>query len=90
LSAIAEALNQLEHTIARTQPSNPLWYMEVLEQAQDANWLLATTELRQIIGVEPRCAAGQTVFQRGNWIFEKAGKLGAQTMWRVRKEADES
>ena len=89
LSAIAQALNQLEHTIAdRTQPNNPLWYMEVLEQAQEANWLLTTAELRQIIGVEPRCAAGQTTFQRGNWSFEKVGKIGAQTMWRVRKETD--
>lgn len=86
VAAIAQSLAQLEATIAsRLQPFNPLWYMQVLEQAATENWLLSTEEVEHLIGVKPKCYSSQTAFQRGCWTFVKTGKMGAQTGWRVMK-----
>jgi hypothetical protein len=88
LEAIAGALIKLSETLTpASQPhANPLWYMEVLERAHAGGWVLTSTEVQQLIGVQPTCAKGSESFQRGCWIFIKAGKLGAQTSWRVKKE----
>lgn len=66
-------------------PHNPLWYMDVLERACDRAWVLTTDEIEQLIGVKPKCHAEETVYERGCWRFEKAGKLGAKVAWRVYK-----
>ncbi|MBD2327979.1 hypothetical protein [Alkalinema sp. FACHB-956] len=86
VTAIAQSLAQLERTIAsRLQPFNPLWYMQVLEQAATENWLLSTEEVEHLIGVKPKCSSSQPGFQRGCWTFVKTGKMGSQTGWRVMK-----
>ncbi|HSM80950.1 MAG TPA: hypothetical protein VLS96_04650 [Nodosilinea sp.] len=88
LAAIATALNRLSETLrARPQPPvNPLWYMEVLEQACANGWILATEEIHRLIGVHPTCPKGHDSFRRGSWVFTKVGKLGGQTAWRVSKD----
>jgi hypothetical protein len=89
LETIAESLVKLETTLAsRLQPSNPLWYMDILEKAEAANWILSTEEVEQLIGVKPQCHHEETSYHRGNWVFVKAGKIGAQTGWRVQKQTD--
>lgn len=86
LVEISQSLNKLETILnSRLQAPNPLWYMDVLERAQSSNWLLTSEEIEQLIGVKPRCEAGKDSFQRGCWIFTKAGKMGLQTAWRVSK-----
>ena len=62
--------------------------MEVLERAQSSNWLLTSEEIKQLIGVKPKCEAGKDSFQSGCWIFTKAGKMGLQTAWRISKYTD--
>jgi hypothetical protein len=91
MEAIAAALDRLSETLrARPQlPVNPLWYMEVLEQACASGWILASEEIHQLIGVKPNCLKGHDSFQRGNWVFTKTGKLGGQTAWRVSKDVAE-
>ncbi|HHP7229945.1 MAG TPA: hypothetical protein ACFCUY_03685 [Xenococcaceae cyanobacterium] len=87
LSKIANALVQLETALAsRLQLANPLWYMEVLEKAAAANWILTTEEVEQLIGIKPQCHHDETSYQRGSWLFIKAGKIGAQIGWRVEKQ----
>ncbi len=87
LAEIAESLRNLEDIVfSRLQPSNPLWYMDILERAQANAWVLTTEEVEDLIGVKPRCEAGKNSYQRGCWIFVKAGKMGSQTGWRVIKE----
>ncbi|MDJ0901557.1 MAG: hypothetical protein QNJ55_22395 [Xenococcus sp. MO_188.B8] len=87
LKAIANSLVKLETTLAsRLQPSNPLWYMDVLEKAETANWILTTDEVEHLIGVKPQCHHDETSYHRGAWMFIKAGKIGAQTGWRVQKQ----
>lgn len=89
LEIIAESLVKLETTLAsRLQPSNPLWYMDILEKAEAANWILSTEEVEQLIGVKPQCHHEETSYHRGNWVFIKVGKIGAQTGWRVQKQTD--
>ncbi len=89
LKNIADSLVKLEATLAsRLQPPNPLWYMDVLEKAEAANWLLTTDEVEHLIGIKPQCHHDETSYQRGSWVFIKAGKIGAQTGWRVKKQTD--
>lgn len=90
LRAIADSLVKLEKTLAsRLQPSNPLWYMDVLEKAATANWILTTDEVEHLIGIKPQCHHDENSFPRGSWIFIKAGKVGAQTGWLVQKQNEE-
>ncbi|MBE9070711.1 hypothetical protein IQ260_29145 [Leptolyngbya cf. ectocarpi LEGE 11479] len=83
---MSQALYQLNQTLSnqRTSP-NPLWYMDVLERAATAQWLLTTDEIEQLIGVRPKCHGKDKTYQRGTWTFMKVGKLGAQTAWKVTK-----
>ena len=59
--------------------------MNVLERASEKDWLLTTAEVRQLIGVKPKTSKGEKVYQRGCWLFQKAGKIGSQTAWKVSK-----
>lgn len=87
LAAIAASLAKLETLLSsRLPPSDPLWYMNVLEHAHTSHWVLTTEEVEQLIGVKPRCEAGQNSYQRGCWVFVKAGNIGSQIGWRVTKE----
>jgi hypothetical protein len=88
LETIAGALSRLGETLTSSvqPPADPLWYMEVLERAYAGNWILTSGEIEKLIGVKPSCSKGSESFQRGSWIFIKAGKVGGQTGWRVNKE----
>ena len=59
--------------------------MSELEQAQDQGWMLTTAEIQKSIGVKPTASKGTSTYQRGSFIFIKAGKIGSQTAWRVTK-----
>ena len=86
LTQIARSLGKLETAIAAQQEvKNPLWYMEVLDRAAAARWILTTNEVEQLISVKPHCHQDETSFERGSWIFTKAGKIGAQIGWKVMK-----
>ena len=86
LNNISDSLVKLETILAsRLQPVNPLWYMDILEKAEAANWILTTDEVEHLIGVKPQCHHDETSYHRGSWVFIKAGKIGAQTGWRVEK-----
>jgi len=87
LTEITQSLINLQEILfTRLQPSNPLWYMDVLERAYALGWVLTTEEVEELIGVKPRCEAGKSSYQRGCWVFVKAGKMGLHTGWRVIKE----
>lgn len=89
LTATADILTRLEATLAaRIPPSNPLWYMEILEKAAAANWILTTDEVEHLIGIKPQCHHDETAYPRGSWTFIKAGKIGAQIGWRVAKKQE--
>jgi hypothetical protein len=86
LTAIAQSLAKLNEILAsRSAPTDPLWYLEKLERACTSHWLLTTEEVEQLIGTKPESHKDENIYQRGCWIFTKAGKIGSQTAWRVTK-----
>ena len=85
LTKVASSLERLETTLARLQPQNPLWYMDVLEKAIASDWILSTDEVEKLIGVKPHCEHHKTAYHRGSWVFTKVGKVGAQIGWKVGK-----
>ena len=87
LANISSRLEKLEISINKHQnPSNPLWYMSILEQADAQGWIVSSDEIEQLIGTKPHCAPDSNSFVRGCWKFEKAGKMGMHSSWRVTKE----
>ena len=78
--------NTIEEIAYKFQRSNPLWYMNILENARASNWLLTTAEVRELIGVKPNTKKGEKTYKRGNWLFIKSGRIGNQTAWKVMKE----
>jgi hypothetical protein len=78
--------NTIEEIAYKFQRSNPLWYMNILENARASNWLLTTSEVRELIGVKPKTKKGEKTYKRGNWLFIKSGRIGNQTAWKVIKE----
>ncbi|WP_310426127.1 hypothetical protein [Chamaesiphon sp. VAR_48_metabat_135_sub] len=87
LANISNRLEKLETSIDKHQnPSNPLWYMSILEQAEAQGWIVSSEEVEQLIGMKPHCAPDRNFFVRGCWKFEKAGKVGMHSSWRVTKE----
>jgi hypothetical protein len=88
LETIAGVLTQISEALTPQPqpPTDPLWYMEVLERACAGNWVLTSAEIQTLIGVQPICHRGDESFQRGCWVFVKAGKVGTQNAWRVTKE----
>ena len=84
---ISSRLEKLEISINKHQnPANPLWYMSILEQANAQGWIVSSEEVEQLIGTKPHCAPDRNSFVRGCWKFEKAGKVGMHSSWRVTKE----
>jgi hypothetical protein len=87
LANISSRLEKLEMSINKHQnPANPLWYMSILEQADAQGWIVSSEEVEQLIGTKPHCAPDRNSFVRGCWKFEKAGKVGLHSSWRVTKE----
>lgn len=87
LANISNRLEKLETSINKHQnPSNPLWYMSILEQADAQGWIVSSEEVERLIGTKPHCAPDSNSFVRGCWKFEKAGKVGMHSSWRVTKE----
>ena len=65
---------------------SPLDAHRDLKEASEEGWLLTTAEIKEIIGVKPVIKPGTNFYQRGNWKFIKAGRIGSQIAWRVQKD----
>jgi len=70
--------------IARAiRPPNPIQHWEKLKWAADEGILLSTKEIYQLLGTKPNLAPGHTSWQRGSFIFKKAGKMGSSMSWQI-------
>lgn len=83
--AIHEANLAFSERASKMNPPDPLWYLEKLEAASAMAWELTTSQVKELIGVTPRCDRGKNTFKRGSFIFVKSGKIGRQTSWKVQK-----
>jgi len=71
----------IERVAAALKPADPLQHYAALERAIASSWLLSSSEVRSLIGTKPK---GDR-FQRGSFVFIRAGKIGGQSAWRVVK-----
>jgi biotin operon repressor len=77
---LIELVSAIAH--AMRPPADPLTHLEQLQRASEAGWLLSTSDVRNLIGVTPSHGCSRYGFD-----FEKAGKNGRETAWRVRSWA---
>ena len=72
----------LVESIARTiSPPNPIAHWERLQWLVDNEIIISTSEVEQLVGTKPK---GDR-WIRGSFVFERSGKLGTQSGWRVYK-----
>ena len=67
--------------LANLTVKSPLDHHRDLEEAALKNWILSSGEIEKLLGVKPK---GEN-FQRGCWLFQKAGRIGTQSAWKVSK-----
>ncbi|NEP23732.1 hypothetical protein [Moorena sp. SIO3I6] len=84
IDAIASGIERAN--INRMQPLSPIEYMHQLKIAAQEQWLLTTSEVRELIKVKPHTRKGEDTYRRGSWLFVKSGKIGRETAWRVEQE----
>ena len=77
----------LVESIARAiTPPNPISHWEKLQWLVDNEIIISTVEIQQLVGTKPK---GDR-WTRGSFVFEKTGKLGTQSGWRVYKPKHKS
>ena len=84
LENVVEAISSA--IASKMTPPSPLWFMAELERARASDWKLTTSQVKDLIGVKPKCQKGKKTFKRGSFIFVKCGKIGNETAWKVMKE----
>lgn len=61
--------------------SDPLDCWVQLDRAIESGWVLSTSQVREVVGAKPR---GE-VWEYGAYRFDRVGKVGRETGWRVSK-----
>lgn len=81
----ASVVKAIERIAKAIEGNKSLDSYKWLEVASDRGWLLATSEVKKLVGVSPSTRKNSDFFSRGSWRFTKAGKIGRETAWRVEK-----
>ena len=63
-------------------PRSPIQNWRELEEACEKGWLLTTKQVHELAGTKPHGSQ----WERGSFIFIKAGKIGSQLAWQVEKK----
>jgi len=72
----------LQALAEKLQPArSPIENWRDLEEACEKGWLLTTQQVQELTGAKPK----GNQWQRGAFIFTKAGKIGNQVAWLVEK-----
>jgi hypothetical protein len=61
---------------------SPLQNWRELEEASEKGWLLTSKQVHELVGAKPYGSK----WERGAFIFTKAGKIGRETAWEVEKK----
>ncbi|MDJ0590532.1 MAG: hypothetical protein QNJ72_11130 [Pleurocapsa sp. MO_226.B13] len=64
-------------------PKDLLWQLERLRWCAEEKLQLTTSQVKELIGVKPR---GDR-FVRGSFTFDKVGKIGKESAWRVENKS---
>ena len=79
-SEVTTTLVEVLGAIASSQ-RDPLRKHQQLKEAAAEGWILTTSEIEEIIGVKPH---GES-YSRGNWQFNRSGKIGRESAWVVER-----
>lgn len=71
----------VKEVLREISPQSPLTQWRELEDAAKNGWVLSTSQVKQLLGTKPY---GDR-YQRGCFVFVKAGKIGAETGWEIQK-----
>lgn len=74
----AASYPQIVHRLST--PSDPLMIQEQLQRVSDRGWIISTSQLSQILGVKKFGS------DRYGFVFLKAGTIGRETGWMVRRK----
>ena len=83
---IMMALGQLMQNSQAPQAIDPLQSLRLLQEAADNKWILDSAQLGEILG---RKSLPTENFDRGGWHFERVGKIGGRSSWRVMRSDGE-
>jgi hypothetical protein len=85
LSQLIDLIVKSNHELllATNKTRSVLANMDELESAASQGWLLTSTQVNQLIGVNP---SGDKM-SRGSFSFHKCGRIGRETAWKVSKQS---
>jgi hypothetical protein len=83
---IMMALGKLVQNAQAPQPIDPLQSLRQLQEASDNKWILDSAQLGEILG---RKSLPTENFDREGWYFERMGKIGGRSSWRVTRSDGE-
>lgn len=63
----------------------PMYHMEMLSKAVQEGWELPTSELAELLKIAPSSLAGKKEFVRRGFRFERVGRIGRESAWKVSK-----
>ena len=73
--------------LAENQRRSPVDRHQELQWCYENGIVLTTAEIKEIIGVKPYCKNGANSYQRGTWVFTKAGRIGGSIAWEISKQS---
>ncbi|MEO0456290.1 MAG: hypothetical protein AAF152_06850 [Cyanobacteria bacterium P01_A01_bin.114] len=82
-----DVMGMFASLLGRTQPPNPLSYLEQLEQACQQGWILSTSEVAKLLKITPEVIAQYPQgFTEAGFAFKPAGqRMNGEPGWRVEK-----
>ncbi|MEO1400399.1 MAG: hypothetical protein AAFV72_03990 [Cyanobacteria bacterium J06635_1] len=83
----SDMMGMFASILGRTQPPNPLSYLEQLEQACQQGWILSTSEVAKLLKVTPaEIEQYPQGFTEAGFAFKPAGqRMNGEAGWRVEK-----
>jgi hypothetical protein len=66
--------------------ANPLSNLEALEQAAEKGWLLSTSQLAPLVGLNRKTLSSRRQFDRYGFTIIKAGRNGTESAWKISKK----
>lgn len=81
-AGVLTALTQLIQTMQTSNGArSPLYVWEQLDRACEKEWILTTSQVKELIGVQPY----GDVYEYGTFCFQRHGRIGREAGWEVWK-----
>lgn len=85
MATLIEAIaGKLVEVIPTSQP-DPLSNLRLLQEAYEQGWLLSSSQLAPLLGINPPSGAS---FTRYGFTFTRSGRNGSESAWKIGKALD--